>query len=146
MLEKEKDWFTTKEAMEYLDRGQSSIYTYCKDSDVPLECHQEKPGGAIKITRESLKETALYLGVYHEDLIGNSEVPKAPEELRNLMYAKASIESLGLQPQHQEPLVNMINSFIDPLEKSWEEHISSKTDEDPKILDFTTTKENTTND
>lgn len=145
------DWVSTLTAANYLDRCQATILNYCKDDNGLLDCYQESKYKKVYVNRESLEKAALQMGIFHDELEDDTlGIPRSPKELRNLIYARKSIESIPLKPKHKKPLLQTINEFLEPLEKDWEREIQESKERrernqpqpEVKILDFTTKEDN----
>lgn len=112
----EKVWLSTREAAEVLGKTPTRVRQYTKEERWGLEVKPREPHDRIYISESSVYRLKREL---EEHTAGRPKVKMASKSLRHLQYAKRAIEAIPLAPQYSEPIINLIDKFLQPKLEAW---------------------------
>jgi hypothetical protein len=122
-----KEHLTTEEAAEVLDRSVESVRKYCNDEHWGLKCEKRGNRFAIETSSVLRLRTEMLQGLKGHGN-GHPRLAAVPEELRKLRYAQLSIQSLDMAEDYEQPILDIIDGFMEPLTKKWKEQRNARMD------------------
>ena len=109
-------WLSVSEAAEILSRTGARIRQYVYEERWGLVVKPREKNDRIWLSEESVYRLKREL---EENTAGRPKVKMASKALRHLQYAKRAIEAIPLAPRYQEPILALIDKFLQPELDAW---------------------------